>query len=266
MPQIQNPMEIFKYLDKSNCRKCNETTCLAFAAAVFRGVKEISECPTVDPEIAARYGGVEQKGSKVDQDLEAALAMLRQKMRDIDLEEAASRTGGFFANGKLTLKIMGKDFSVDKEGRFYTNLHTNPWIAGPVLRYILDARGKQASGNWVPLRELKGGKDWARFFNQRCEKPMKKVADEYTDLFGDMVDLFNGRKVKGHFNSDIAVRLSPLPMVPLLICYFKPEEGIGSDLQLYFDDTVEANLPIEALYTLGTGLTVMFEKIARRHG
>ncbi|MBW1753989.1 MAG: Fe-S cluster protein, partial [Deltaproteobacteria bacterium] len=35
MPQPKNAMEIFRHLDKSNCRECREKTCLAFAGAVF---------------------------------------------------------------------------------------------------------------------------------------------------------------------------------------------------------------------------------------
>jgi hypothetical protein len=92
------------------------------------------------------------------------------------------------------------------------------------------------------------------------------VADTYTDLFEDLVHLFGGRRVGGHFNADISVVLHPLPKVPLLLCYWRPEEGIESDLQLFFDDTAEANLNIEALFTMGTGLTLMLEKISLRHG
>lgn len=79
----------------------------------------------------------------------------------------------------------------------------------------------------------------------RCEKPLKKVADTYTDLFEDMVGLFKGREVAGHFESDISVELWPLPKVPMLICYWKPEDGFESDLHLFFDDTAEANLNME---------------------
>ena len=54
----------------------------------------------------------------------------------------------------------------------------------------------------------------------------------------------------------------------MLICYWKPDEedGLESDLNLFFDVTAEENLSIEALYTLGVGLVMMFEKIALSHG
>ena len=43
-------MEIFRLLDKSNCRKCGEKTCLAFAGAVFKDHRNPGECPKLDPE------------------------------------------------------------------------------------------------------------------------------------------------------------------------------------------------------------------------
>ena len=37
MPELKTAMDVFKLLEKSNCRECNEATCLAFAGAVFQG-------------------------------------------------------------------------------------------------------------------------------------------------------------------------------------------------------------------------------------
>jgi hypothetical protein len=108
--------------------------------------------------------------------------------------------------------------------------------------------------------------DWYRLFGQRCEKPLQKVADNYTGLFRDMLTIFNGKQVKNHYQSDISLVLHPLPLVPLLICYWEPEEGLESSLNLFFDSTAEQNLNIEAIYALGAGLVRMFEKISLTHG
>jgi hypothetical protein len=54
--------------------------------------------------------------------------------------------------------------------------------------------------------------------------------------------------------------------VPILICYWKPDDGLESDLNLFFDATAEENLNIESLFTLGTGLAIMVEKLGLRHG
>ncbi|MDJ0784126.1 MAG: DUF3786 domain-containing protein [Desulfosarcinaceae bacterium] len=266
MDTFHTTMDVFKLLEKSNCRKCNEATCLAFAAAVFKGSRSLDECPQLDAETLARCGGAGGKETPLEQEAETALAELQAAVSRLDLVAAADRLGGTYARDRLTLKVFGKDVSLDRQGCFYTDLHVHVWLAVPVLRYVLEGRGRPLTGNWVPLRELDGGRDWYRLFGQRCEKPLKKVADSYTDLFEDMVHLFGGRQVGGHFNADISVVLRPLPKVPLLVCYWKPEDGLASDLQLFFDDTADANLNIEALFTMGAGLTLMFEKIALRHG
>jgi len=104
------------------------------------------------------------------------------------------------------------------------------------------------------------------FFQKRCEAAMKQVADVYTDLFDDLVHLFNGRQVAQQFQSDISVVLYPLPKVPMMICYWLPGDGMDSSLHLFFDQTADRNLDIDSVFNLGTGLAAMFAKIALRHG
>jgi hypothetical protein len=266
MAQLNNPMEIFKLLDKSNCRKCNELTCLAFAAAVFKGQKQLAECPNLESEIIERYGGKAANQMTLAQEQNESIEQLKRKISTIDLASSAQRLGANFSDEKLTIKCLGKDLSVDTKGHIMTDIHVHSWITIPVLNYIIDGAGIPVSGKWVPFRELKGGKTWYRLFGQRCEKPLKKVADTYTDLFEDMIRLFNGRQVENHYASDISLVLHPLPKVPILICYWKPEDGLESDLNIFFDSTAEENLNIESIYILGTGLVMMFEKLALRHG
>lgn len=262
----QNAMDVFKLLNKSNCKECGQPTCLAFAASVFKGENRLNQCPHIEKQYLDQYGEAEQSPKRTLDDFDVQLEQMKQEISSVDLVEAAHRVGGHHSNGKLTIKIMGKDFSVDSSGRLLSDIHIHGWVALPFFQYILQCRGVEPSGKWVPLRELENGRDWATFFSHRCEKPIKKVADTYTDLFEDLVHLFNGKKVDNHYQSDISLVLHPLPKLPMLICYWKPEDGMESDLNLFFDADAEKNLPIESIYILGAGLVIMFEKIAMRHG
>jgi hypothetical protein len=263
---MKNAMEILKVLNKSNCRDCHEATCLAFAAAVFKGRKKLDECPHLGDDILGQFDGNIEEEKSLDPEGEESLAQLKRELATVDLASAAPKLGARFSNGKLTLKILGKDFSVDAEGEFSSDIHIHSWITIPVLNYILGSRGLAPTGEWMHVRELKNGPSWERFFTHRCEKPLKKVADTYTDLFHDMLHIFNGRQVEKHYQSDISLVLFPLPKVPILVCYWRPEEGLESSLHLFFDSTAEDNLNIESLYSLTAGLVMMCEKIALRHG
>ena len=266
MPRPQNAMEIFRFLDKSNCRECGHKTCLAFAGAVYQGRCAIGDCPRLPPKIAARYADPLASDDGTDAGREAALEGLKKEIAGIDLAAAAARTGGRLDNGRLTVKILGKDFSVDGQGRLHADIHVNPWVAGPFLGYVLYTEGKTPGGNWIAFRELPGGRERAPLFEKRCEAPLKQLADTLPDFFDDIIHMFSGRQVEARFESDISVVLDPLPKVPLMICYWKPEDQMASSLNLFFDETATANLDIGSIFSLGAGLAQMFARLALRHG
>ena len=267
MKKFNNTMEVFKLLPKTNCRKCNKPTCLAFAAAVFQGQVSLSDCPFIDENTLNTYGNKNDTyESKAEQDYLEVLGRLKEKIRQTDLASRADLLGGTFSNGRLTLKIMGKDFSVDTNGEISTDIHVNRWIAPSVLNYILSGKGQALTNSWVPFRELETSKDWAHFFEHQCVKLFKKIADSSPSFFEDLIELFNGKPVENHYDADIALIIKPLPLLPILICYNHPEDGMESDLNLFFDTTADKNLPVGNIYTLTTGLAKMFEKLAARMG
>ena len=55
MTQLNNTVEILKLLDKSNCGKCNEPTCLAFAVSVASGKRALHECPGIEKDIIEQF-------------------------------------------------------------------------------------------------------------------------------------------------------------------------------------------------------------------
>jgi len=262
----KNAFEIFQFLDKSNCGQCGEKTCLAFAGAVVLGRKRIRECPKLCPEILERFGEEPDAGGSREPSPEDRLEKLKSEITLIDLAKAGERVGAVFSGRKLTLKVLGKDFRVDAKGNLYAEIHINPWVAVPFLDCILHGKGLPASGKWVTFRDLGGGRESYPLFQKRCEEPMKWVADTYTELFDDIVHVFGGKKVAKQFESDISVVLHPLPKVPVMICYWLPEDGMDSSLHIFFDETADRNLDIGSVFTLGTGLAQMFTKISLRHG
>jgi hypothetical protein len=267
MEKFKTTMDVFKLLEKTNCRKCNKPTCLAFAAAVFQGQIALSECPFIGEDILEKYGSQKlEYESASGQDYIKVMGQLKDRIKRIDLESRAEKLGGKYSNGRVILKIFGKDFSVDENGEILTDIHVNSWIAPPVLNYVLSCKGVPLTGSWVPFRELETSKDWIRFFEHQCVGAFKQVADKSPFFFKDIIELFNGQPVQNHYDADIALIIYPLPMLPMLICYNHPEDGLESDLNLFFDSTADKNLPINNIYALSTGLASMFKKLAKTHG
>lgn len=113
---------------------------------------------------------------------------------------------------------------------------------------------------------MKGGRERYPLFQKRTEEDLCAIADSFPDFFTDIVQMFDGREVESRFASDISIVLYPLPKVPVMICYWKPEEGIDSGLNFFFDATADDNLGIDGIYSLCAGLVAMFTKLAQQHG
>ncbi len=262
MSSFANAMEVYALLDRSNCRGCGEKTCLAFAGAVFMGGKELAACPKIDAATLRRYGAGRPAAGDV---LELPAALL-EGLRQLDPAEVVRRVGGRLYDGRMTCRILGKDFGVDREGNFSSDIHINHWLIVPFLTYLLRCKEGPVSGNWLSFREIPGGREQYPLFRKRCEEAMKQVADAWPDLFDDIVQLFGGQRVAEQFASDISVVLQPLPKVPVMICYWREADGIASTLNLFFDATVGDNLDVGTVFMLGTGMARMFERLALRHG
>jgi Domain of unknown function (DUF3786)/Putative Fe-S cluster len=265
MTKLTTPLEIFKLLPKSNCGQCQVSTCLAFAAAIVKEEKLLSDCPHLDNNTLSKYSGKINRQINLETIQKDALNSLKEKILKLDLTSRAEQIGANFNRGSLVLKCLGRDFEIDPKGNIVSNCHTHPWFTVPLLHYILFSMGENISGRWVPFRELENGMTWNPLFERKCVQPLRCIADTHTDLFEDLITIFSGVSSDGAFASDISVILYPLPKLPMMICYWKPDEGMESKLLLFLDDSAEKNLLIESIYSIGMGIARMLEKIIQRH-
>jgi hypothetical protein len=265
MPKIKTPLQVYKLLPKSNCGECRVSSCMAFAAAIIKQEKRPADCPHLDKATLALFEGNVERQVNIESIQEESLKDLQRKISAIDLCSRSERLGAR-TNGKtLVVKCLGRDFEVDARGTVRSQCHTHAWFSIPLLNYILFSKGETIAGRWVPFRELEQGRTWSPLFERRCEQPLKHIADSHGELFEDLISMFSGVSSCNDFSSDISVVLYPLPKVPVLVCYWRSEEDLAPRLHLFFDATAERNLPIESLFTLGTGLVRMLEKIMLTH-
>jgi len=265
MAKITTPLEIFKLLPKANCGQCQVSTCLAFAAAVVKEEKRLADCPHLDNNTLLQYESKITRQINLETIQNDVLNELKEKIIKLDLASRADKIGARVNRGSLILKCLGRDFEIDQKGDIKSDCHTHPWFTIPLLHYILFSAGESISSRWVPFRELENGMTWNPLFERKCEQPLKRIADTHVDLFEDLISIFSGMSSGGAFASDISVILYPLPKLPMMVCYWKPEEDMASKLHLFLDDTAEKNLLIESIYSISMGIVRMLEKIMQKH-
>ncbi len=68
--KMTSAMEIYQLLPKTNCKKCNESTCMAFAVALLSGSRRYTECPPLMEE--KKYSDSRQKLEEILKPMENA--------------------------------------------------------------------------------------------------------------------------------------------------------------------------------------------------
>jgi hypothetical protein len=266
MPEFKNALEIFKLLPGKNCRKCLVPTCLAFAVAAFKGDRRLRDCPYLDSSVLEQHTAQPPHWLIVEREYQKALEPLKQQVATIDFPSSVDRLGVSLSGDRLVIRSLGKDFLVSPDGSVASDCHVHAWITVPLLNYVVSCSGKPPSGEWVPFRELKDGVSWGPLFAEQFETPLKQVADANPDLFETMIQIFNGRSEPSPIGADISIALQLLPRLPILICYWKPGDGLESFLKVLVDSTAETNLNIESIFILCVGIMRMFAKVADSHG
>ena len=260
-----NPLDIFRRLEQSNCRECGEKTCLAFAAAVATGQKPLAACPRLSAAAKTALVGAFLE-TPIDQHGAEHVAKLKAELRHVDLARAAGRCGGDYRDGWLTLNLLGKSCATDQNGNLRTQLHLNPWMLSPFFTYIVRGDGAEPTGNWVGFRDLADSVGRYPHFRRRAEEVMRDVADRHPSLFADLTYIFSAKEQPPRFGADVSVLLMPLPKLPLLLSYWRADEGIVSELHIHLDETAGKNLDIDAIHDLCAGMATMFVRLAARHG
>ncbi len=256
-------LEIFKHLNQSNCRECGVPTCLAFATAVINGEKKFSDCPYLSREAADTLDKKIVIRGQYNKLLEL-LGPLKKELRGVDFRKVAKGLGAEYENGRLRIKCLGKDFTVDKNGNVESLIHINTWVAVPLLKYIIMGGREPLSGKWVSFNELNRASSVAQYFERRCEEPLRQFAESHTDIFFDLMNIFGAERAEG-FSADYARIIYPLPKVPFLILYWKQDKQFESKLRLLMDSSADRYIEIEFIIGLGRGIVEMFKKILSKH-
>lgn len=266
MTEIKNPLEIYKALPRTNCGRCGVPSCMAFAAAVFQGMKIISGCPYLEKKIAEQLSTkIIVKRRTMDDEQWEVIRQLQKEIQNFDLTTVAPRIGAQIRNGKLAITCLGKNFFIDQTGEMTSTCHINHWIYIPLLHYIIECQGTEPQNDWISFSELPDAKEWNQYFTHRCEEPLRKLADTHRELLFELFFLFEAQPQATAGKADYSLLLKPLPKVPFLINYWLADDGFPSELNILLDRSAGRNINAHSITLLARGIIEMFRQLIVSH-
>ncbi len=254
-----NPVEIYKILPKTNCGRCPQKTCMAFALSLLKGEVKADACPEMSEQARQELSKIKIKDWKAE-----LIEKLQKEIKEIDLSEVAEGIGAELRDGNLIIRCFGTDYTVAPDGEITTSGHINPWIKILLLHYIRTAGKGEFSGRWVSFSELKSGMVKEASFRRDCEEPLRELLDKHFPVVERML-LALGATPTRHEASKYAWQLKALPKLPVLILYWPEEDGEPSALKILFDSTADRFLDVESIIFVLEGLINIIEHALSAH-
>lgn len=266
MAHITNPLDLYTYLEKSNCGRCLLPSCMAFAVAVLQGQKKLEHCPQMDLETRSSLTGRLRQPKNLAGEEAAAIASLQKEVACIHFEKTAARVKATMKDGRLAVNCLGKDFLIDDSGALRSDCHVNTWVHFPLLHYLLFCKGCPVNNDWQRFGDLDGAAQWSAYFSHRCETALQQLVDAHYPLMLEIFAVFGTPYESAASGApDSSFQLPLLPTVPLLINYWQTEDGFASRLNILFDRSAEHNMTAQGLTVMTRGVIEMFRQLIIRH-
>jgi len=227
---------------------------MGLAVGITRGDLTAGNCPELSGEEQAAVQRLVPRPSDWRVDL---VNSLLGELRGVDLPSRKEALGLVNASaGRCALLYLGREIEVDQE-RVGTDL--DPWDQILVLRYLLGPGGGPPSGTWKAFRDLRDGSVKAEGFRKECERPLAGIFEhDGHEMLQRKIQEMGGSPVSGQV-APMAMKVTPLPRIPLLLLIWPGDADFGADAKILLDETATSFLDVESLIFLGERMITRLE-------
>ncbi|MBF0317195.1 MAG: DUF3786 domain-containing protein [Nitrospirae bacterium] len=250
-----NPVELYKNLPKTNCGRCGQKTCMAFAISVVNGNSDLQACTELQRD---KLEQLSIKITPVDT-VESILETLRQEVRKIELAQVAGPLGAEVVPNGVKIRCLGRDFVIDNNGDITSEAEASLWMKILLLIYLKMGGGVEPSANWVSFDSLKMGNIKAAAFKRECEGPLTELFKQDFDACVNAIKAIGAVPVEGQ-PSTYAWMAPLLPNLPALIMYWQGDSEFPAEVKMLFDGTADRFLDVESLVFLLRELVILVKE------
>lgn len=244
---------IYKKLPGTNCGKCGEATCMAFAMKVKKAQAGLGDCPfttAVSPEEI-----LPQQAATAFSNYEQVSDELEREALKVDFRDAADAVGGEYQsydNGEvIRLRMLTRDYEVRKDGLFMDNKYcSDAWTKIIVYDYVRRKSRKPLAGEWISLGNFPHTASHVKAFQSNAERKVLETFRSDFNGFKRRCSEMGGTAIEGRLKADYTGCFVLFPRVPLYLLFWQADEEFDPDCKILFDSGAEDHMDIEYLACL----------------
>ncbi len=253
---MAGPLEILKFLPKTNCRKCGYASCLAFAFALASGATEPGKCPELDPSLLPQLSPRERLP---EEDFAwKVLEEVKKKALQVNWEEIAPFLGlELLGPQEARLPYLDTHVVLRPEGaKREDGLLLDPRDQILLYNYVAFSGRKPLSGEFVGLESFPHSVSKVATLRRYAEEKLARAFSGKVSLLSEVLTDFRTQTLP-EAPADLSVIIWVLPKVPLQLNFFEgePEEGLEAEVKILFEREVIHYLDLESLVFCAERLT-----------
>lgn len=162
-------------------------------------------------------------------------------LRSMDPEQLAERAGITYQEGELRLPLMKWNISLSHpELGFRAPQFLDTYVIRLLaLLYLVKAKVKPLSNQWVPYRELRDGLFYTKSFSETVEDRLCRRYGDDLEGLGSACRALGGREVD---QGDLGIVVNTFPRLPLLFILWRGDEEFNPNARILFDASADTYL------------------------
>jgi hypothetical protein len=192
---------------------------------------------------------------------------LLPRMAGVDLVSVSQALGLARDGDSVMIPCLGRRYLAGADGITAEDGEAVLITHRIVLAYYLLHGGRgEASGRFVPYRELPGGQDFARSLSQIVETPLAQSFSGRLEDLNKAAMSLGASKPETEINADAVFTFEALPKLPLMLTFYDADEDFPAEAKVFYDLTAPNFLDMECLAALGHMLALELEAAASPSG
>lgn len=187
------------------------------------------------------------------------LAYYLEKFQACDIEEVASRCGLPREGDRVTVELLGEQFTVSHPD--FTAVGPSPLTNAErilLLRYLVDGRAALPGGQYLTYREFPWGEVYLRQFTGRCISRFAFSYGAKPELLRRIMEKLPARPLR---RSDCGWEVELMPGLSIQLLLWLGDEEFPPNAQILFSDNFRFAFTAEDLANAGDILLNRMKKI-----
>lgn len=190
---------------------------------------------------------------------ESSYIVNRDLFKNYDPVDMSEKSKSSFdpKSGRFEIAVLGETYFIDYPSGIVLNAQSEEFdnysIKIFILRYLMNADGKENTNQWISFKEFPDGPIYYANFHKRCLQVFAQIGNQNPESLKDYMKVLNGVSFD---KGDLSWQFTVMPGVDIVWILWFGDDEFEAESQILFDKKLTNVFNIKDLAILGDVLMI----------